>query len=122
MIFDKNFLTPNSDSSYFVYQEEQDKHFNNPYNDNPYIVSSLQKLKKSITCKKKKAFINHCLENYNGDLVEQPQLTNAFPPNDLQTSKSSLAEYAKSSYQKVLKDVENIQKLIDQFGINEVTL
>lgn len=54
MIFDKNYLTPNNDNSYFVYQEEQDNAgFVNPYNDNPYMISSLQKLKKQIKCKKR---------------------------------------------------------------------
>lgn len=123
MIFDKNYLKPSNDSSYFVYQEEQENtNFIDPYNDNPYMLSSLQQLKKKITCKKKQSIITDCLENYKDDIVESPQLSNVFENEDKQLSKTNFADYAKASYHKVLKDIENLQKLIDQFSINEVHL
>lgn len=123
MIFDKNYLRPSNDSSYFVYQEEQENtSFNNPYNDNPYMISSLQKIKQNIKCKNKQAAIETCLENYKDDIVENPQINNAFEGGELEKTKTSIGDYAKSSYQKVLKDLENIQKLLDQFSINEVRL
>lgn len=122
MIFDKNYLSTNSDNSYVVYQEEQDNaSFVNPYNDNPYMISSLQKLKKHIKCDRKRSVIDHCLADYSTDIVDEPQINSVFE-TELQTSKTSLADYAKSSYQKVIKDLEHIQKLIDQLGINEVRL
>ncbi|MPS74893.1 MAG: hypothetical protein E2590_17315 [Chryseobacterium sp.] len=123
MIFDKNYLKPNNDSSYFVYQEEHENtNFINPYNDNPYMISSLQKLKKRMTCKKKQSIINECLEDYRDHIVENPQINNVFETEDVHPPKASLAEYARSSYQKVLKDLENIQTLIDKLSINEVNL
>lgn len=123
MIFDKNYLTPNNDNSYFVYQEEQDNAgFINPYNDNPYMISSLQKLKKQIKCKNKKSVIARCLADYSADIVERPQINTAFGSEIMPASKSSLSDYARSSYQKVIKDLENLQKLIDQLSINEVRL
>jgi hypothetical protein len=123
MIFDKNYNKPSNDNPYFVYQEEQENpSFNNPYNDNPYMISSLQKIKKHIKCKKKKAAIDECLDDYKDQIVDRPQLNNIFEPSDMQAPKATIADYAKSSYQKVLKDLENIQKLLDQFSINEVRL
>jgi len=123
MIFDKNYLRPSNDSSYFVYQEEQgDSSFNNPYNDNPYMISSLQKIKKHIKCKKKQAAIDSCLDNYKDQIVESPQFNHVFETDEIEKPKASISDYAKSSYQKVLKDLENIQKLLDQFNINEVRL
>jgi hypothetical protein len=121
MIFDKNYLKPSNDSSYFVYQEEQENtNFINPYNDNPYMISSLQKLKNKVTCKRKKSIINECLNDYSDHIVENPQL-NLFESEEI-TSKASFTDYARSSYQKVLKDLENIQRLIDKLNINEVNL
>ncbi|GGG66085.1 hypothetical protein [Epilithonimonas arachidiradicis] len=123
MIFDKNYLKPSNDSSYFVYQEEQENtNFINPYNDNPYMISSLQKLKKRMTCKKKQSIVNECLNDYKDHIVEHPQINHAFETEDIKPPKASFAEYARSSYQKVLKDLENIQKLIDKLSINEVRL
>lgn len=123
MIFDKNYLKPSNDSSYFVYQEEQeDTSFNNPYNDNPYMISSLQKIKRHIKCNKKKAAIDSCLADYNDQMIENPQLNHVFDIDETEKPKASLSDYAKSSYQKVLKDLDNIQKLLDQFSINEVRL
>lgn len=119
MTFDKNFLKPNNEMTYHVYQEESENtDFVNPYNDNPYMLSSLQKIKKFTRCKKKKGIIDSCLNEYSNDLVENPEL-NIFKSPDQITSSSSFAEYAKSSYQKVLKDLENIQKLIDKLDVNE---
>lgn len=122
MIFDKNYHSANSDNTYIVYQEEQDNaSFVNPYNDNPYMISSLQKLKKHIKCDRKRSVIDHCLADYSTDILDQPQINNVFE-TELPTSKTSLANYAKSSYQKVIKDLQHIQRLIDQLGINEVRL
>lgn len=119
MIFDKNFLKPNNEMTYHVYQEESENaDFVNPYNDNPYMLSSLQKIKKFTHCKKKKNIIDSCLNEYSNDLVESPEL-NIFKSPEQITSSSSFADYAKSSYQKVLKDLENIQKLIDKLDVNE---
>ncbi|OJX28461.1 MAG: hypothetical protein BGO86_07580 [Chryseobacterium sp. 36-9] len=123
MIFDKNFLKMPGDDGFFIYQGEQDNsNFVNPYNDNPYMISSLQKLKKRMTCRKKQSIVNQCLDEYKDHMVENPQLNHVFEIEDIRPSKVSFAEYAKSSYQKVLKDLENIQKLIDQLSINEVRL
>jgi len=123
MIFDKNYLRPSNDSSYFVYQEEQENtNFNNPYNDNPYMISSLQKIKRHIKCKKKQAAIDSCLADYKDQIVESPQLNHVFDTDEMEKPKASISDYAKSSYQKVLKDLENIQKLLDQLSINEVRL
>ena len=124
MIFDKNHLKSNNDIRYLVYHEDNtDAGFSTPYNDNPYMLSSLKKLKKNITCKKKKRAIKECLENYKDDIVERPQINNAFDTEDQQSSsKANFADYAKASYQKVLKDIENIQKLMEQLSINQVSL
>lgn len=124
MIFDKNHLKPNNDIRYLVYHEDNtDAGLSTPYNDNPYMLSSLKKLKKNITCKKKKRAIKECLENYKDDIVERPQINNAFDTEDQQSSsKANFADYAKASYQKVLKDIENLQKLMEQLSINEVSL
>ena len=55
MIFDKNYLKPSNEISYHVYQEETSQNdFVNPYNDRPYLISSLQKLKNKKKKKKKK--------------------------------------------------------------------
>ncbi|WP_028121550.1 hypothetical protein [Epilithonimonas tenax] len=119
MIFDKNFLKPNNEMTYHVYQEESENaDFINPYNDNPYMLSSLQKIKNRTRCQKKKAIINACLDAYSNDLVENPEI-NIFKNPDQISPSSSFAAYAKSSYQKVLKDLENIQKLIDKLDVNE---
>ncbi len=120
MIFDKNYFKPNNNIRYLVYHEDNaNAGFSDPYNDNPYMLSSLQKLKNNITCKKKKRAIKECLGNYKDNIVENPQINNAFETEDSYPSKTSFAEYAKSSYQKVLKDLENIQKLIDNLECNE---
>ncbi|RZJ37991.1 MAG: hypothetical protein EOO18_04470 [Chryseobacterium sp.] len=118
MIFDKNFLKPNNEMTYHVYQEESENtDFVNPYNDNPYMISSLRKLKNITRCKKKRSIFNACLDEYSGDAVDNPEI-NIFKTDQI-TSSSSFADYAKSSYQKVLKDLENIQKLIDKLDGNE---
>ena len=123
MIFDKNYLKPSNENAYFVYQEEQENtSFNNPYNDNPYMISSLQKIKRHLKCKKKKAVIDECLDDYKDQIVDRPQLNHVFEPNDIQAPKATIADYAKASYQKVLKDLENIQKLLDQLNTHEVRL
>ena len=75
-----------------------------------------------MTCKKKQSIINECLEDYRDHIVENPQINNVFETEDVHPPKASLAEYARSSYQKVLKDLENIQTLIDKLSINEVNL
>lgn len=84
------------------------------------MISSLQKLKKHIKCDRKRSVIDHCLADYSTDIVDEPQIS--IFETELPTSKTSLANYAKSSYQKVIKDLEHIQRLIDQLGINEVRL
>ena len=65
MIFDKNYLKPNNETFYHVYQEETAKSdFVNPYNDSPYLIASLQKLKKKVMCNRRKKAIEDCLNNY----------------------------------------------------------
>ncbi|MCD9855799.1 hypothetical protein LUD75_13830 [Epilithonimonas sp. JDS] len=119
MIFDKNFLTPSNENTYHVYQEESgNADFVNPYNDSPYLISSLKKLKSKVICKRKKKAIEDCLANYKDDTVENPEI-NVFKNVDDMNTTASFADYARSSYQKVLKDLENIQKLIDKLDINE---
>jgi len=119
MIFDKNFLKPSNDNSYHVYQEESgNADFVNPYNDSPYVISSLQKLRTKVICKKKRKAIEDCLENYKGDTVQNPEI-NVFKSVDDMNTTASFSDYARSSYQKVLKDLENIQKLIDKLDVNE---
>lgn len=71
---------------------------------------------------KKKSVIASCLADYRADIVERPQINTAFGSEIMPASKSSLSDYARSSYQKVIKDLENLQKLIDQLSINEVRL
>lgn len=111
------------EDGFFIFQEDQvNGSFVNPYNDNPYIISSLQRLKQRLTCKRKQSVVDRCLDDYKDQSVDNPQLNHIFETGDMQPQKSSLADYAKSSYQKVLKDLDNIQMLIDQLGINEVRL
>lgn len=119
MIFDKNFLKPSNDNSYHVYQEESgNADFINPYNDSPYLISSLQKLRTKVICKKKRKAIEDCLKNYKDDTVQNPEI-NVFKSVDEMNTTASFADYARSSYQKVLKDLENIQNLIDKLDMNE---
>jgi len=119
MIFDKNFLKPSSENSYHVYQEESgNADFVNPYNDSPYLISSLQKLRSKVICKKKRKAIDECLDNYRDDTVENPEI-NVFKSVDEMNTTASFSDYARSSYQKVLKDLENIQKLIDKLDVND---
>ncbi|MBP6576700.1 MAG: hypothetical protein KA796_13360 [Chryseobacterium sp.] len=119
MIFDKNYLKPSNEISYHVYQEETSQNdFVNPYNDSPYLISSLQKLKNKVICKKKKKIIEECLDNYAEDTVKNPEI-NVFKNIDEMNPTASFADYAKSSYQKVLKDLENLQMLIDKLDGNE---
>lgn len=119
MIFDKNFIKPSNENSYHVYQEESgNADFVNPYNDSPYMISSLQKLRNKVVCKRKRKAINDCLNNYKDNMVMNPEINVFKNVSDMNTT-ASFADYAKSSYQKVLKDLENIQKLIDKLDINE---
>ena len=119
MIFDKNFLKPSNENTYHVYQEESgNSDFVNPYNDSPYLISSLQKLRSKVICKKKRRAIDECLDNYKDDTVANPEI-NVFKSVEDMNTTASFADYARSSYQKVLKDLENIQKLIDKLDINE---
>lgn len=121
MIFDKNFFKMTGEDGFFIYQEQEKTGFVNPYNDNPYMISSLKKLKKRIACSKKQSIINECLDNYNDDAVDKPQLNMVFE-NDTKTTTSGLADYARASYQKVMKDLEQLQNLIEKFSINEVRI
>ncbi len=122
MIFDKNFLKMAGEDGFFIFQGEQENSsFVNPYNDNPYMLSSLKKLKERITCKKKQSAIDACLDDYKDDIVETPQINSVFE-TDLKPERNTFAEYARSSYQKVLKDISHLQNLIDQLGINEVRI
>jgi len=119
MIFDKNFLKSHNDNAYDVYKEESGSaDFVNPYNDSPYLISSLQKLRSKVVCKKKKKVIEECLSDYSNDIVENPEL-NPFTDPDQPPQPESFADYAKLSYQKVIKDLQNIQKLIDKLDGNE---
>ena len=119
MIFDKNYLKPNNETFYHVYQEETAKSdFVNPYNDSPYLIASLQKLKKKVMCNRRKKAIEDCLNNYQQDTVENPEI-NIFKSLDEKSTTASFADYAKASYQKVLKALENIQLLIDKLEGNE---
>lgn len=119
MIFDKNYLKPGNETSFHVYQEESaQSDFVNPYNDSPYLISSLQKLRNKVSCKRKRKAIEDCLENYKDDTVENPEI-NVFKSVDDMNTSASFADYARSSYQKVLKDLENIQKLIDKLDVND---
>lgn len=122
MIFDKNFLKMAGEDGFFIFQGEQENSsFVNPYNDNPYMLSSLKRLKDRITCKRKQSAIDACLEDYKEDIVENPQLNTVFE-TDIKPERNTFADYAKSSYQKVLKDIEHLQNLIDQLGVNEVRI
>lgn len=122
MIFDKNFLKTNGEDGFFIFQEEQGNGtLVNPYNDSPYMISSLQKLKQRLTCSRKLSAVDACLDEYRQDIVEHPQLNTVFD-TEQQPERNSFAEYARSSYQKVLKDLEHLQTLIDKFSINEVTI
>lgn len=119
MIFDKNYLKPSNETAYHVYQEESaHTDFVNPYNDSPYLISSLHKLRDKVRCKRKKNAIEACLDNYKDDTVENPELI-VFKSVDEMNTTASFANYARSSYQKVLRDLENIQTLIDKLDINE---
>ncbi|KFC19174.1 hypothetical protein [Chryseobacterium sp. FH1] len=119
MIFDKNYLKPSNETAYHVYQEESEQSdFVNPYNDSPYLISSLQKLRNKVSCKRKRKAIEDCLENYKHDTVENPEINVFKNVDDLNTT-ASFADYARSSYQKVLKDIENLQKLMDKLDMNE---
>lgn len=119
MIFDKNFLKPSNENSYHIYQEESgNADFVNPYNDSPYLISSLQKLRSKVICKKKRRAIDECLNHYKDNSVENPEI-NVFKNIDDMNTTTSFADYAKASYHKVLKDLENVQKLIDKLDVNE---
>jgi len=90
MIFDKNFLKMPGDDGFFIYQGEQDNsNFVNPYNDNPYMISSLQKLKKRMTCRKKQSIVNQCLDEYKDHMVENPQLNHVCRICQILLSKSA---------------------------------
>jgi len=65
--------------------------------------------------------IDACLDDYKDDIVEKPQLNTVFETN-LQPERNSFKDYAKSSYQKVMKDIEHLQNLIDKLSINEVVI
>lgn len=119
MIFDKNYLKPSNEISYHVYQEDTaQSDFVNPYNDSPYLIASLQKLRNKVSCKNKKKIIEDCLENYSENNVENPEL-NIFKSVDEMSTTASFSDYAKASYKKVLKDLENIQLIIDKLEGNE---
>ena len=51
-------------------------------------------------------------------MVENPEI-NVFKSVDDMNTTASFADYARSSYQKVLKDIENLQKLMDKLDMNE---
>ncbi len=119
MIFDKNFLKMNGEDGFFIFQGNSS--LINPYNDNPYIISSLQRLKQRLTCRRKQSVLDACLDDYKDDIVDKPQLSTVFD-TELQPERNSFKDYAKSSYKKVLKDLEHLQNLIDKLSINEVTL
>lgn len=54
MIFDKNYLKPGNETTFHVYQEESNHaDLINPYNDSPYMISSLRKIKNKMVCKKR---------------------------------------------------------------------
>ena len=65
-----------------------------------------------------KKAIEDCLNNYQQDTVENPEI-NIFKSLDEKSTTASFADYAKASYQKVLKDLENIHLLIDKLEGNE---
>jgi len=122
MIFDNKFLKMTGEDGFFIFQGDQEKSsFVNPYNDNPYMLSSLKRLKDRITCKRKQSAIEACLEDYKDDIVEKPQFNTVYEKG-LKPERNSFVEYAKSSYHKVLKDIEHLQNLIDQLGVNEVRI
>lgn len=122
MIFDNKFLKMTGEDGFFIFQGEQEKSsFVNPYNDNPYMLSSLKRLKNRITCKRKQSAIEACLEDYKDDIVEKPQFNTVYEEG-LQPERNRFADYAKSSYRKVMKDIEHLQNLIDQFSVNEVRI
>ena len=122
MIFDNKFLNMTGEDGFFIFQGEQEKSsFVNPYNDNPYMLSSLKRLKNRITCKTKRSAIDACLNDYKDDIVEKPQFNTVYEEG-LQPERNSFADYAKSSYRKVMKDIEHLQNLIDQLSVNEVRI
>ena len=51
-------------------------------------------------------------------MVTNPEI-NVFKSVDDMNPTASFSDYAKASYLKVLKDLENIQKLIDKLDIND---
>ena len=122
MIFDNKFLKMTGEDGFFIFQGEQEKSsFVNPYNDNPYMLSSLKRLKNRITCKRKRSAIDACLNDYKDDIVENPQFNTVYEEG-LQPERNRFADYAKSSYRKVMKDIEHLQNLIDQLSVNEVRI
>lgn len=122
MIFDNKFLKMTGEDGFFIFQGAQEKSsFVNPYNDNPYMLSSLKRLKNRITCKRKRSAIDACLNDYKDDIVEKPQFNTVYEEG-LQPERNSFADYAKSSYRKVMKDIEHLQNLIDQLSVNEVRI
>ena len=122
MIFDNKFLKMTGEDGFFIFQRAQEKSsFVNPYNDNPYMLSSLKRLKNRIICKRKRSAIDACLNDYKDDIVEKPQFNTVYEEG-LQPERNSFADYAKSSYRKVMKDIEHLQNLIDQLSVNEVRI
>lgn len=75
MIFDNKFLKMTGEDGFFIFQGEQEKSsFVNPYNDNPYMLSSLKRLKNRITCKRKRSAIDACLNDYKDDIVNSSDI------------------------------------------------
>lgn len=119
MVFNKNFSKTSSHTIYPIYNEEAEKaDYVDPYNDSPYLISSLQKLRKKTSCKKKRKIIKEFLENYEDEIAQKPA-TNISTKIDDRKITSSFADYARASYNKVLKDLENIQTLLDRLDVNE---
>ena len=122
MKFDNKFFIMTGEDGFFLFQKKKKKSsFVNPYNDNPYMLSSFIFLNNRITCKRKRSAIDACLNDYKDDIVEKPQFNTVYEEG-LQPERNSFADYAKSSYRKVMKDIEHLQNLIDQLSVNEVRI
>ncbi|MCG2793503.1 MAG: hypothetical protein L6262_08165 [Weeksellaceae bacterium] len=75
-------------------------------------------MRKKTSCKKKRKIIKEFLENYEDEIAQKPA-TNISTKIDDRKITSSFADYARASYNKVLKDLENIQTLLDRLDVNE---
>jgi hypothetical protein len=83
------------------------------FNDNKsFILNSLQKIKSSTLCEKRRKAVENCIKEYPLDLHQHIEYEDQ-NPDDYQLSPA----YAKQSYDKVLKEDEYLKRLISAFNI-----